>query len=142
VALGVSYPDMVEAMNGVRPTKKGKAEGPSSVFFALRAASGLSLADCGVLHGVRETSVKNWLRGDRGVPSDVLRVQRDLVRAQEAMARKYAASIDENGAQIAAPANDREAQALGLPCVSAWWVMAGRMLALLPDDVADRVRFV
>lgn len=125
-------------------------------YAALQSLCGLSNREAAEYLAVAEDTVKSWRTGRRSVPDGALSDLLDLWGAIDTAAAEGAddimKKIEQEGAMPAAieigyPADDHEAQALGLPCVGAWRQMAARLideLSVMYDaaDVIARIRFV
>lgn len=117
---------------------------------ALITASGLSQRESASFLGVQEITVRQWISGRRSAPPGAINEMADLIARQRIAAMETARMIeriaDERGnpetIEIGHPTDDHEVQTLGFPALSAWTAMAGQMLSLLPEDLAERVEFV
>ncbi len=118
-------------------------------FAALQSLCGLSNREAAAFLNMTESAVEKFRRGNREAPSGVLRDLQELwtlidqaaVDAAEAIGRegflRSAAEIE-----IGYPADDHEAEQLGLPCVGAWRQMLARLIdeMMLMDDDFDPAR--
>lgn len=120
-------------------------------FSALLGICGLSQDEAAAFLGVRRSSVAHWMTGRRQCPPGAVREIHALAAAQMAAAQRQARAITDiiaaappglEGIEIGAPVDDTEAQALGLPTVSAWTATLGMALALLPMDIVARISLV
>jgi hypothetical protein len=117
-------------------------------FSALLSVSGLSQRECAVFLNTKSCTVNHWVSGRRKVPDGIVLQMRALVLAQVRMAIAHQEElctpiVDDyfpEETTICLPSNDETARAYGLPTGSACLAMAGLMLALLPEDIAARVR--
>jgi transcriptional regulator with XRE-family HTH domain len=102
-------------------------------FALLTRLAGLSLSEAARFLGVRRDTVNSWSSGRNRTPPGVLAQLRDLVAMQERAAaealRLIASAESEAEIELGYPADDHEAQALGWPCVGAWFGMAARVVA-------------
>lgn len=124
-------------------------------FAALQSLCGLSNREAADFLGTSENQVNKLRSGARGA-----RAGRDyLARLQALWTEIETAAVDDAeemarrgvfdsaaAIEIGYPADDYEAQTLGLPCVGAWRQMAARLideLMLVGDDFDPaRIRFV
>lgn len=104
-------------------------------FAALQSLCGLSNREAAAYLDMTESAVEKFRRGNREAPSGVLRELQELwtvidqaaVDASEAIAREgILKAADE--IEIGYPADDHEAEQLGLPCVGAWRQMLARLI--------------
>lgn len=114
---------------------------------ALITASGLSQEEAArFLRLSGRDSVARMLSGKQPTPPGVLAEMAALLRTQMNAAANHSEAIESivaDGAPVTIgyPVDDHEAQAAGLPTVSAWRAMTGLMLADLPAGLLQRVRF-
>ncbi len=124
-------------------------------FAALQSLCGLSNREAAEFLGTQERYVERLRSGARGgrAGSDYLSRLHDLWSAIDTAAEDAADAIGREGLlsgagpiELGYPADDHEAQSLGLPCVGAWRQMAARLIdeLMLRDRAFDptRVRFV
>ena len=109
-----------------------------TLFSLLRQACGLSPREAAGALGVGLSSVKQWDAG-RSAPDGVLAELRGLHsvirRASEEAFQAMSATPIGAEIEIGYPADDHEAQSLGLPCVGAWRAMCAGAIARLPHRV-------
>lgn len=122
-------------------------------FSALQSLCGLSNREAAEFLGITESAVEKFRRGSRAAPSGVLRelqalwaeIDRTAIEAAEEMVRR---GIMNEAAEIEVgyPADDYEAQQLGLPCAGAWRQMLARLIdeMMVIDENFDpaRIRLV
>ncbi|NFV79982.1 helix-turn-helix domain-containing protein [Magnetospirillum aberrantis] len=118
-----------------------------TAFALLLSLVGLSHREAANFVGVSIDSVRGWINGRRTPPAAVLDELRAMIAAQELAAAEALELITEQyeealgaGRKLTAidlgyPADDAEATLLGLPCVSAWRMMAARVVAKSPVPV-------
>lgn len=125
-------------------------------FAALQSLCGLSNREAAEFLQVTEDTVKSWRTGRRSAPDGAITELLELwtaidntasEEAEEIMRRIHEAGAMPETIEIGYPADDHEAQALGLPCVGAWRQMAGRLIDELVQMYEDpveigRIRFV
>lgn len=87
---------------------------------------------------ISKSQVEKMSRDERSTPSGIIIEMRELIRRQQDAADAFLDQIDalsdgENGPpsdiELGYPADDFEAQQLGMPSVRAWSVVAGRIIA-------------
>lgn len=118
-------------------------------FSALQSLCGLSNREAAAYLDMTESAVEKFRRGNREAPSGVLRDLQQLwtvidtaaVDAAEAMARDGILKAAD-GIEIGYPADDHEAEQLGLPSVGAWRQMLARLVdeLMMLDDEFDPAR--
>lgn len=122
-------------------------------FAALQALCGLSNREAAEFLGTKETYVEKLRRGARGARAggDYLSQLQALWTEIDQAAVDAAEAITATGAleaaseiEIGYPADDFEAQALGLPCVGAWRQMAARLIdeLMMIDANFDPARII
>lgn len=112
-------------------------------FAALLSLSGLSQREAATLLDISPSSVDKMARGVRSTPDGAIRDLASLIGQQEAAARQaldhiarlMTGSHPPDRIELGYPADDHEAQGLGLPTVSAWRAMAARVIAGSPVPV-------
>lgn len=103
-----------------------------TVFGLLLKLSGLTQAEAAAFLNVSKDSVDAWSRGKRTAGPGVIAEMRGLIARQQAAADEFLDMLDEaqpEEVELGFPADDCEAQHLGLPTVSAWGAMAARVIA-------------
>ena len=114
---------------------------PAALLVSL---AGLSHREASDFLGVRLDTVQSWHRKTRPNNSSpgVIAELSALIRQQEEAAGQGLALIADRirqgtieSIELGYPADEREAQALGLPCVGAWAAMAARVVAQSPVPV-------
>ena len=108
-------------------------------YALLLQVCGLSQREAADLHGVRLDTVKSWVAGRRSANAGVI-AQLGRLHSEISCAAEEALDVLMQvpaGAEIEIgyPADDHEAQALGLPSVGAWRAMAGQLIAALDRPV-------
>lgn len=113
-------------------------------YSLLRQACGLSQSEAASLRGVRVDTVKSWDTGRRDAPDQAIEQLRNLYGLIVEKSGQIADHINDfvasrgealESIEVGYPADDHEAQALGLPCVGAWRAMAGMVLVELTVNV-------
>lgn len=108
-------------------------------YGLLLQACGLSHREGADFHQVRLDTVKSWSAGRNCAPAGALAELRELHRKMERASRQVALALlnSPGGAevQIRFPADDAEAQSLGLPCVGAWRAMTAMVLVRINRPV-------
>lgn len=108
-------------------------------YLLLIQACGLSQREAAELRGVRIDTVKSWCTGRNTAPQQALDQLRDLYALMVDTSEQAIDAIQQTPVDAAIvlgyPADDHEAQSLGLPCVGAWRAMAGMVIAALGGPV-------
>lgn len=103
-----------------------------TVFGLLLKLSGLTQAESAAFLNVSKDSVDAWSRGKRTAGPGVIAEMRALIARQQEAADEFLDMLDEaqpKEVELGFPADDHEAQQLGLPSVNAWGAMAARVIA-------------
>jgi len=101
-------------------------------FGLLLKLSGMTQAEAAAYLNVSKVSVDKMARGQRGTSAGVLAQMRELIRQQQAAADEFMEMVDEMSPpeiELGYPADDYEAQQLGMPTISAWMAIAARVIA-------------
>ena len=98
-----------------------------TLFRALVSLAGLTHREAAAYLGVSVDAVKSWSCGRNACRPNILEALVSLIIRQEDEARYSAWGSNP-------PQTDEEAQALGWPCLNAWWAMAARFASLMPDS--------
>jgi len=115
-----------------------------TLFAATQSLCGLSNSEAADYLSISESAVEKFRRGNRTAPTGVItelqhlwmRIDTAAVDRAEDMARGGIFNIDSE-IEIGYPADDYQAQQLGLPCVGAWRQMLARIiyeLVLMRND--------
>jgi hypothetical protein len=116
-----------------------------TAFSALMQRCGLSQREAAEFLDVRLDTVKSWCSGRNPTRHLILAELRQLYRKVERAGRDYAKFrlqlLNHQGKQvdrylkIGTALDDRDAKALGFPCVGANMAAIGVAIAHLPDDI-------
>ncbi|MDZ4382789.1 MAG: hypothetical protein U0942_15770 [Parvibaculum sp.] len=120
-------------------------------FAALQSLCGLSNREAASFLDMTESAVEKFRRGAKKAPPGALHELQNLwtvidqaaVDAAEAIGREGLLDAA-GGIEIGYPADDYEAEQLGLPCVGAWRQMLARMIdeLMLINEGFDPARLV
>lgn len=120
-----------------------------NLFVSFQSLCGLSNREAAAYLGVMESAVEKFRRGAKTAPIGTLRDLQQLWTVIDDAAVNAAEAIADDGIlsraddiEIGYPADDNEAQALGLPCVGAWRQMLARIIdeLMLADENFDLAR--
>lgn len=116
-------------------------------FKILYTACGLSNSEAAELLNVRIDTVKSWSSGRNRAPAGVIRelinlTQRIQLSAEKAVEQILSITGESDTIVLGLAINDEKAQTLGLPTAACQAALLGRVISMLPDDLADRVRIV
>lgn len=107
-------------------------------FGLLLKLSGLKQAEAAAFLDVAPVTIDKMARGARSTPSGIMAKMRALIADQQRAADEMLDFLDQMEppeVEIGYPADDVEAQHLGLPTVSAWSAMIARVVAELDVPV-------
>lgn len=121
-----------------------------TTFSALARICGLSQTEIVELLSVSSEALQAWLTGNPHAPPGALDAIHKLVSTQHRAASEGAAVIlarlYEHGMpeaiELGAATDDHEARSLGWPTASAHLATLGMTIAMLPPDLAERIRVV
>lgn len=103
-----------------------------TIFSTLLAASGLSLSEAAAYLKVSRKNIERWSSGVLMPPDGVVDEMSSLVFRQTKEVESQLSLMSKKvskTAEISYPVDDVEAQTLGWPCVSAYKVVLGRIIA-------------
>lgn len=101
-------------------------------FAILIQFAGLSQREAAAFLNLSPSSIDKMARGVRSTPEGIVNELCDLIERQDVAADQALALIVDTGAEsieLGYPADDHEAQHLGMPSVGAWAAMAARVIA-------------
>ncbi len=114
-----------------------------NLYAAMLTLSGLSEKEAAALHDVEVRTVKTWNDGRSKPTAKAMQDIKDVIVAQEQLAmyslNRITGLVEKQGApkvvDLGYPVHKAEAEALGLPTLSACMAMVARVAAMIPYEV-------
>jgi transcriptional regulator with XRE-family HTH domain len=114
-----------------------------NAFKALLNLSGMSQAQAAAYLDISPSTIDKACRGKRTTPEYAIEKLAELIQRQTDAADEALNLFDDNPDMrpvVYHPQTDDEARKLGWPCLAAWWAMAARIAAEMPNEVQFQPR--